>query len=371
MMRFEIEARDPETAARAGTLTLAHGQVQTPIFMPVGTRATVKGLLPRDLREIGAQIVLANTYHLWLRPGPEVIEHAGYLHRFMAWDRPILTDSGGFQVFSLANRRTITDEAVRFKSHLDGTWVTLSPEESLRVQQALGADIIMCLDECPPNPAPRRQAEDAVRRTILWAARSKAAWTRREEQALFGIQQGALSEPLRRRCTDALLELDLPGYAVGGLAVGEGREATLEALSFSAPMLPAEKPRYLMGVGKPQDILDAIALGIDMFDCVMPTRNARNATAFTRRGHLNLRNKRFERDLNPIERGCDCHTCQHFTLSYLRHLCRSGEILASVLVSIHNLRFYLCLVEEARTAIRAGRFAAFHKAVVSGMIGPG
>jgi queuine tRNA-ribosyltransferase len=365
-LRFTVHAEDRDTAARKGTLSLPHGEVPTPIFMPVGTRATVKGVLPRDLREIGAHIVLGNTYHLWLRPSAEVIAHAGGLHTFMGWDRPMLTDSGGFQVFSLSEINKITDEGVFFKSHLDGKRVTLTPEESIRVQEALGADIIMCFDECPENPAPEAVARRAVNRTIAWARRCKAAKTR-EDQALFGIQQGGTHKELRRICTEQLVELDFPGYAVGGLAVGEKREVMFETLSHCAPLLPQDKPRYLMGVGKPEDILDAVALGVDMFDCVMPTRNARNATAFTRRGHLNLRNARLIRDLDPLDPTCDCPTCAQFSRSYIRHLAKANEILGSTLVSIHNLRFYLRMMEEVREAIGNGTFGQYRKDFLEGL----
>jgi queuine tRNA-ribosyltransferase len=379
-LRFAVEARDG--AARAGTLELPHGRVLTPIFMPVGTQASVKGVLPRDLRELGAAIVLGNTYHLMLRPGPEVVARAGGLHGFMRWDRPILTDSGGFQAFSLAAgegraaRRgeakggaaafvggiaALDDDGVAFRSHIDGSPVRLTPERSIEVQEALGADIIMPLDECPGNPCPREVARRAVERTIAWARRSLAA-KRREDQALFGIQQGALFPDLRRECAARLAELDLPGYAVGGLAVGEEPQAMYDALAEAAPALPEAKPRYLMGVGTPPDLLEAIERGIDMFDCVMPTRNARNASVFTAEGRLNLRNARFREDLAPIEPGCDCATCAGgFARAYLRHLFVAEEMLAATLATIHNLRFYLRLVEGARAAIAGARFSAWKR----------
>jgi queuine tRNA-ribosyltransferase len=356
---FRLEGRDGP--ARAGTLTLPHGEVPTPIFMPVGTQATVKGCLPRDVEEIGARIVLANTYHLLLRPGPDIVAKAGGLHRFMGWDRPILTDSGGFQVFSLAAISKIDDEGVRFKSHIDGSEVFLTPERSIAVQEALGADIIMAFDECPGNPAPPDVARRAVERTIAWARRCVAA-KRREDQALFGIQQGGLDPALRRECAERLVEIGFPGYAVGGLAVGEERSAMLDALSAATPCLPEAKPRYLMGVGTPRDILDGIARGIDMFDCVMPTRNARNSSVFHKEeGRLNLRNARFKDDFTPIEAGCDCLACRRFTRAYLRHLFYAEEMLAATLATIHNLRFYLRLVEGARRAILAGGFETYRK----------
>ena len=363
-LAFSVDARDAATAARAGTLELPHGKVPTPIFMPVGTQATVKAVLPRDLRELGARIILGNTYHLMLRPGPEVVAAAGGLHGFMGWDRPILTDSGGFQVFSLAKISKVSDEGVLFKSHIDGAEVLLTPERSIAVQQALGADVIMQLDECPGNPCPREVARAAVERTVAWARRCvdahRAAPAAAARQALFAIQQGGLYADLRRECAERLAELDLPGYAVGGLAVGEERPAMLDTLAAAAPALPDAKPRYLMGVGTPPDILDAIARGIDMFDCVMPTRNARNTSVFTADGRLNLRNARFKQDYGPLEAGCDCHACSGgFTRAYLRHLFVAEEMLAATLATIHNLRFYLRLVEGARAAILAGTFAAY------------
>jgi queuine tRNA-ribosyltransferase len=376
LLTFRIDARDG--LARAGTLDLPHGRVLTPIFMPVGTQGSVKGVLPRDLRDLGAQIVLGNTYHLMLRPGPEVIEKAGGLHAFMRWERPMLTDSGGFQAFSLATQEDeearggarIDDEGVRFRSHLDGREIMLTPERSIEVQEALGADIIMQLDECPGNPCPPGLAREAVERTVAWARRCIDAKTR-EDQSLFAIQQGALDPALRRECAERLAELDLPGYAVGGLAVGESREAMVEALAHAAPALPDAKPRYLMGVGKPLDLLDAIAAGIDMFDCVLPSRNARNTSVFAGAGpggggpprRLNLRNARFAQDFAPIEEGCDCMACAGgFTRAYLRHLFLAGEMLAATLATIHNLRYYLRLVGRAREAIVEGRYAAFHRA---------
>jgi queuine tRNA-ribosyltransferase len=358
-LSFRLEACDG--TARAGTLTLPHGVVPTPIFMPVGTQATIKGVLPRDVEEIGARIILANTYHLLLRPGPDVVARAGGLHRFMGWDRPILTDSGGFQVFSLAAISRIDDGGVRFKSHIDGSEVLLTPERSIEVQEALGADIIMAFDECPANPAPPDVARRAVERTIAWARRCKAA-KRRDDQALFGIQQGGLDAALRRECAERLIEIGFPGYAVGGLAVGEERPAMLDALAAAAPALPPEKPRYLMGVGTPQDILDGIDRGIDMFDCVMPTRNARNTSVFhAKEGRLNLRNARFKEDFGPLEEGCDCLACRRFSRAYLRHLFVADEMVAATLATIHNLRFYLRLVEGARRAILEGSFAAYRK----------
>ncbi len=360
-LRFALEACCPETGARAARMQLWRGEVRTPVFMPVGTCASVKAVLPRDVREIGAQIVLGNTYHLLLRPGPEIIARAGGLSRFMGWNGPMLTDSGGFQVWSLAERRVITDEGVRFKSHIDGAEVWLTPERSIEVQQALGADIMMAFDECPSATCSRAEAARAVERTVRWLERSVAAWTRRE-QALFGIQQGALDPGLRRACTERILAFDLPGYAVGGLAVGEERSAMFDALAACAPMLPARKPRYLMGVGKPEDLVDAIALGIDMFDCVLPTRNGRNSTVYTFDGRMNLRNRRWADDHAPIDASCDALCCRRFTRSYLRHLFMAREPLAGTIASIHNLRFYMRLTAAARAAILEGRFPAWRRA---------
>jgi queuine tRNA-ribosyltransferase len=366
-LRFTVERSDPATRARAGTLELPHGRVRTPIFMPVGTQASVKGVLPRDVADLGAEIILGNTYHLLLRPGPEVVARAGGLHGFMRWPRPILTDSGGFQAFSLGGNVRWSDGGVVFKSHIDGREVALSPERAIEVQEALGADVIMQLDECPGNPCTREVARGAVERTVAWAKRSLCA-KRREDQALFAIEQGGLFPDLRRECAERLAALDLPGYAVGGLAVGESPEAMIEVLSEAAPALPAEKPRYLMGVGTPRDLVEAIACGIDMFDCVMPTRNARNTSVFTASGRLNLRNARFREDFAPIEAGCDCLACGGgFTRAYLRHLFVAGEMLAATLATIHNLRFYLRLVRAAREAILEGRFAAWKTAFLAGL----
>jgi queuine tRNA-ribosyltransferase len=356
-----LEATDPGSQARAGRLGLSRGEVTTPVFMPVGTCASVKGMLPRDVRDVGAQIVLGNTYHLLLRPGPDVVERAGGLPRFMGWDGPMLTDSGGFQVWSLADARKITEEGVRFKSHVDGASVMLTPERSIAVQEALGADIIMAFDECPSATCTRHEAERAVDRTVRWLERCVQAHAR-PGQALFGIQQGALDPELRRSCTERILEHDLPGYAVGGLAVGEERGATYEALAAAAPMLPAEKPRYLMGVGKPEDLVDAIHMGIDMFDCVLPTRNARNSTVYTFDGRMNMRNRRWVGDQRPIDEACDAYCCSRFSRNYLRHLFKAGEQVAGVIASIHNLRFYFRLTAQARQAILAGRYAAWRAA---------
>ena len=347
--------------ARAGRLKTPHGIVETPVFMPVGTQATVKGLTPDQLEAAGAQIILGNTYHLTLRPGDELIAQVGGLHRFVAWNRPILTDSGGFQIYSLALTRKIDDRAAVFQSHIDGAKLELTPERAVAIQENLGADIAMCLDECPPYGTPPDYLREAVRRTIHWAERCKAAH-RRADQALFGIVQGGTDVELRRHCAAALSALDFPGYALGGFSVGESATLMVAALAPSAVALPVEKPRYLMGVGQPRDILDAVACGIDMFDCVLPTRNGRNASAYTDDGPLRLRNARHKRDALPLESHCQCYTCRHFSRAYLHHLFLADEMLGPVLLSLHNIAYYCRLMSEIRLAIREGRYAAFRSA---------
>jgi queuine tRNA-ribosyltransferase len=355
-MAFQLLKTDG--AARLGSLQTPHGTVETPVFMPVGTQATVKGLTPVQVAEAGAQIILGNTYHLTLRPGDQIIAEQGGLHRFMQWDGPILTDSGGFQVYSLATSRKITDAAASFRSHIDGALLELTPEKAVAIQENLGADIAMCLDECPPSNTDPAYLREAVRRTIHWAERCKAAH-RRADQALFGIVQGGTDLELRGSCAKALVRLDFPGYALGGFSVGETAAQMSQALPGAAALLPANKPRYLMGVGRPQDILDAVAAGIDMFDCVLPTRNGRNASAFTMEGPLRLRNAVHKRDSMPLESGCQCYTCRHFSRAYLHHLFLADEMLGPTLLSLHNIAFYCRLMAEARQAIREGRFAAY------------
>ncbi|HEY1379132.1 MAG TPA: tRNA guanosine(34) transglycosylase Tgt [Gemmataceae bacterium] len=350
---FSIEQTDGR--ARRGVFTTPHGIVETPMFMPVGTRATVKGLTPDQLRAAGAQIILGNTYHLALRPGDEVIAELGGLHRFMGWDGAILTDSGGFQVFSLADIRKLTDDAAVFRSHIDGRLLELSPEKAVRIQENLGADIAMCLDECPSGGADPEVMRAAVRRTVVWAERCRAAH-RRADQGLFGIVQGGTDVGLRTTCAEALIKLDFPGYALGGFSVGETEQQMLSALAPSADVLPAGKPRYLMGVGRPVDLLNAVAVGIDLFDCVLPTRNGRNASAFTADGPLRLRNAKHQRDSGPLESGCDCYTCRNFSRAYLHHLFAADEMLGPTLLSLHNVAYYLRLMREVRAAIREGRF---------------
>lgn len=359
-LEFQVTARDASTRGRAGLLRLPHGTVETPAFLPVGTQGSVKAMTPRDLEETGTEMLLANTYHLALRPGVEVIREAGGLHAFMGWRRPILTDSGGFQVFSLAPSRRLGEDGVAFRSHIDGEVILLRPETSVEIQNALGSDVAMVLDECPSARAERREVEEAVARTLRWAERSARAH-RREDQALFAIVQGGVHEDLRRASAERLLEMDFPGYAIGGVAVGESSEEMRRAVSFAAPLLPEEKPRYLMGVGGPADLADMAALGVDLFDCVIPTRHARNASLFAREGLLKIRNERYERDFRPIEPGCPCYACREFTRAYLRHLYLRGEMLAGILGTLHNLTFFQRLMAEIRAAIREGRLREFQR----------
>lgn len=356
--RFELDAVDPHTGARAGRWFTPHGVVQTPAFMPVGTLATVKGLTPEQLHAAGAQMVLANTYHLALRPGAEVVAELGGLHRFMVWDGPILTDSGGFQVFSLARLMKINDDQVTFRSHIDGSLLELSPEAAVRIQEQLGADCIMCLDECPPHDVPRERLREAVDRTTRWAARCRDA-QKRTDQALFGIVQGGVDRELRERSAEGLLPLNFPGYAIGGLSVGEEPKLMYATLDFTTPLLPPDRPRYLMGVGRPVDIVEGVLRGVDLFDCVMPTRNGRNATAFTSAGPVKLRNLQHRLDPGPLDPECGCPVCRRFSRAYLRHLFLAGEMLGPILISWHNLAYYQRLVRDLRAAIIAGRSAEF------------
>jgi len=346
---------------RRGRLTLNHGVVQTPIFMPVGTYGSVKAIGPDDLvDDIGAQIILGNTFHLWLRPGLEVIGAHGGLHRFMGWDRPILTDSGGFQVFSLGALRKISEEGVKFASPVNGDKLFLTPEESMRIQRVLNSDIVMIFDECTPFPATEQQAADSMRLSLRWGKRSRVEFDRLENpNALFGIVQGGMYEHLRDESIAGLTDIGFHGYAIGGLSVGEPKDEMLRVLDHVAPRLPTDKPRYLMGVGTPEDLVAGVAAGIDMFDCVMPTRNARNGHLFTRFGDLRLRNARYKNDLRPVDETCTCYTCRHFTRAYLHHLDRANELLGSRLNSIHNLHYYLQLMQEMRDAIDAGGFGEF------------
>ena len=348
---------DVDSRARLGRIDTPHGRIATPAFAPVGTQATVKALDPRDLRELGTELILSNTYHLYLRPGAEVIAEMGGLHRFMGWRGPILTDSGGFQVFSLAKWRKISDEGVLFRSHIDGSQHLFSPEMAVRVQEQLGADIIMCLDECA-EPYDRAYNEQALTRTHAWAERCREAQTR-DDQALFGIVQGGVFPDLRQESAEYLSGLDFPGYAIGGLSVGETKVQMHEMLDITVPLLPPGKPRYLMGVGAPEDLAECVARGVDLFDCVLPTRLARNAALLTHHGRVNLRNAGFSRDGAPIEEGCGCYTCRHFSRAYLRHLFKAGELLAYRLATIHNVHFVLQLMRNIRESIAAGRFSTF------------
>lgn len=357
-MTFRFELLTTDGTARRGRLHTAHGTVETPVFMGVGTQAAVKGLTPRQVEAAGVQVVLGNTYHLALRPGDELIAELGGLHHFMGWSRPILTDSGGYQIFSLAANLKITDDGAVFRSHIDGSALELTPERAVRIQENLGSDIAMCLDECPPSDAEPALRERAVRRTLLWAERCRSAH-RRADQALFAIVQGGTDVALRVRCAEALVKLDFPGYALGGFSVGETMPQMLAALEPAAAALPVPKPRYLMGVGRPQDVLHAMARGIDMFDCVLPTRNGRNAQAFTADGPVRLRNACHKRDSRPLESDCPCPTCRQFSRAYLHHLFQAEEMLGPTLLSLHNLAYYSRLLAQARAAIEAGCFETF------------
>jgi queuine tRNA-ribosyltransferase len=357
---FRVDAVDPRSAARAAAFVTPHGPVSTPAFMPVGTQGTVKGLTVDALRASGTQMVLANTYHLALRPGPDVVAALGGLHAFSGWSGPILTDSGGFQIFSLAHQARISEAQVTFRSHVDGELLELSPERAVAIQEALASDVAMVLDHVVPLPNDAAVVRDATERTVRWARRCQAAQTR-HDQALFAIVQGGLDPALRAACARQLAELEFPGYAVGGLSVGEEPAAMYQILEATVPKLPADRPRYLMGVGRPHDLLEAIARGIDLFDCVLPTRNGRNAMAFTDAGPIRLRNAQFERDRRPLEEDCPCAACRH-SRGYLRHLFLAGEMLGPMLVSLHNVTYYQRLVAAARAAICEGAYAAFCEA---------
>jgi queuine tRNA-ribosyltransferase len=367
MFAFVVEKTDG--AARVGRLTTPHGMVETPAFMPVGTAGAVKAVTVRDVREAGAQIVLANTYHLMLRPGDELIASLGGLHRFCGWDGPILTDSGGYQVFSLSALRELTEEGVAFRSHLDGTPCLLTPERSIQVQMNLGADLIMAFDECPPWPAPREAVAEAADRTTRWAERSRAAHTRKD-QWLFGIVQGGVFPDLRAKSARELIALDFPGYAVGGLSVGEPKEDMWRVLDGLPGVLPSAKPRYLMGVGTPEDLLEGVARGVDLFDCVLPTRNARNGQLFTSEGRLSIRNARHRADPRPPDPRCRCFTCRTASRAYLRHLHLAGEMTAATLMTIHNLAFYLDTLDRMRQSLRLGRFEAYRQETLRALAAP-
>lgn len=360
-VRYELIKTCKQTGARLGRLHTPHGVIETPIFMPVGTQATVKAMTPEELKDIGSQIILSNTYHLYMRPGHDLIERAGGLHKFMNWDKPILTDSGGFQVFSLGPLRKIKEEGVEFRSHLDGSKHFLSPEKATEIQNALGSDIIMAFDECAPYPADRQYVKNSLERTTRWLERCKAAHKYLERQALFGIVQGGMYKDLREQSAREITAIDLPGYAIGGLSVGEPKEMMYEVLDYTVPLLPEDKPRYLMGVGSPDDLLEGVLRGIDMFDCVLPTRIARNGTAMTSQGKVVVRNASYAEDFSSLDPECDCYTCRNYTKAYLRHLIKCNEILGARLLTIHNLHFLLKMMENVREAIREDRLLDYKK----------
>lgn len=367
---FELITTDPHSRARRGRLRTAHGVVETPVFMPVGTQATVKTVTPHELRELGAPIILSNTYHMMVRPGMDVIRAMGGLHRFMSWDGPILTDSGGFQVFSLSKLRKIERDGVKFQSHVDGAPLFLGPREAVELQRALGSDIMMVFDECPPWPAERAVVEAAVERTIRWAEDSLRAHRDLPAgptagQMLFGIVQGGDYADLRRRCAEALVAMDFPGYAIGGVSVGEPEPEMLAAVEATEPYLPEGKPRYAMGLGQPHQLVKMVARGVDMFDCVLPTRIARNGTAYTRRGTINMKNSARRMSTEPIEPGCGCYACRHFSQGYIRHLLKTEEILGLRLVTLHNLYFYIHLMREIRKSLEAGEFREWSEAFLA------
>ena len=363
MFDFKVISKSETSRARAGILQTAHGVVKTPVFMPVGTRGSVKSVSPEELLAAGARIILGNTYHLYLRPGCEVIGRFAGLHQFMHWDGPILTDSGGFQVFSLAKLATISEEGVTFQSHLDGSSHLLTPGKVIDIQNCLGADIIMCLDDCIQYPATREESLAALEITTKWAQRCKQAWqeTKNGRNALFGIVQGGMFRDLRERSAEELMKIDFPGYAVGGLSVGEPAEVMLEMADCTLPNLPAARPRYIMGVGTPENLIELVALGTDMFDCVLPTRNARNGQMFTQYGTVNISNAQYKDDTEPLEPGCECYTCRHYSRAYLRHLYMARELLAYRLNTIHNIHHFISFMKRIREAILADEFESFRK----------
>ncbi|WP_440895970.1 tRNA guanosine(34) transglycosylase Tgt [Amphibacillus sp. Q70] len=358
---YELIKTCKQTGARLGRVHTPHGSFDTPVFMPVGTLATVKTMSPEELKEIGANIILSNTYHLWLRPGEDIIKDAGGLHKFMNWDRSILTDSGGFQVFSLSDLREIEEKGVHFRNHISGEKMFLSPEKAIQIQNALGSDIMMALDECPPYPAEHKYMKASVERTSRWAERCIAAHERPEDQGLFGIVQGGEYKDLRKQSAQDLASLDFPGYAIGGLSVGEPKEIMNQVLEYTTPLLPDQKPRYLMGVGSPDSLIDGAIRGVDMFDCVLPTRIARNGTCMTSNGRLVVRNAKYARDFTPLDPNCDCHTCRNYSRAYIRHLIKAEETFGLRLTSYHNLYFLLKLMEQVREAIKADRLGDFRE----------
>ena len=358
-IEYELLHEDKQTGARRGIVHTPHGDIQTPVFMPVGTQATVKSMTPEELKEIGAQIILSNTYHLYLRPGEKIVKEAGGLHKFMNWDKSILTDCGGFQVFSLSDLRTISEDGVEFKSHLDGSKHFFTPEKVMQIEEDLGADIIMSFDECCPYPSTYEYTKNSMERTTRWAKRCKSAHKNTDKQGLFGIIQGGFYKDLRKKSAEDLIALDFPGYAVGGISVGEPKEEFLDILRYVTPLMPKDKPRYLMGVGTPDYLIEAAIAGIDMCDCVLPTRIARNGTAMTWNGKVVVRNATYERDFTPLDPECDCYTCRTYTRSYIRHLIKCNEILGVRLLSIHNLYFLTKLMERVRMEIENDNLASF------------
>ena len=359
VIKYQLVKKDPRSMARLGVVTTPHSTFETPMFMPVGTQATVKTMSPEELTDCGAKIILGNTYHLWNQPGHKIVEEAGGLHKFMNWNGSILTDSGGFQVFSLAKIRDIKEEGVTFKHHKSGAKLFLSPELAMEIQNSLGSDIMMSFDECPPYPATREYMEKSVERTIRWAKRGLDAHKNKDTQGLFGIVQGGEYKDIRKHCAEELTKLSFDGYSIGGLSVGEPKSIQNEILEYTTPYLPEDKPRYLMGVGSPGAILDGVERGVDMFDCVLSTRIARHGTAMTTYGRMLLKNKEFERDFTPLDPECDCYTCKNYTRAYLRHLIKADEVFGQRLISIHNTRFLLRLMENIRQAIREDRFLEF------------
>lgn len=359
-LTYQLIHKEKNTAARTGKISTPHGEIETPIFMPVGTQATVKAMTPEELKEMGSQIILSNTYHLYLRPGSKLIAEAGGLHKFMHWDGPILTDSGGFQVFSLSDLNDITEKGVHFQSHIDGSKHFISPEISMEIQMDLGSDIVMAFDECPPYPAEYDYVARSLEMTLRWAERSKKAMTN-EKQALFGIIQGGIYEDLRKASVEAMVHIGFPGYALGGLSVGEKNEQMYEVLDFTVPLMPDDKPRYLMGVGTPEDLIEGVMRGIDMFDCVMPTRIARHGAVFTSEGRITVRNAAYKKDFTPLDHNCDCYVCQNYTRGYIRHLIKRNEILGVRLTTYHNLYFLLDLMKKVRKSIMNDEFLDFRK----------
>lgn len=359
MTKFEFKLHAKCGMARSGTVSTAHGDIRTPAFMPVGTAATVKGMFPEDVKETGADIILGNTYHLMLRPTAERIDRLGGLHEFMNWNGPILTDSGGFQVMSLSSIRKIKEEGVEFRSHIDGSKHMLSPERSMEIQHLLGSDVTMIFDECTPYPATEKVARDSMHMSLRWAKRSKEAFVEREGYGLFGIVQGGIYEKLRQESADGLVDIGFDGYAIGGLAVGEGQELMFSTLDFTTKMLPENKPRYLMGVGKPDDLVGAVLRGVDMFDCVLPTRSGRNGQAFTRNGPINIKNAPHAESKIPLDEGCKCKACKNYTRAYIHHLVKAGEMLGAMLMTWHNLQFYQDIMAEMRSAIAEGNLQEY------------